>query len=259
MFAAADEPARAVGLRLIAPDRPGYGLSDAMPGRTLADWAADAAQLMDHLGIARAPILAISGGGPYAVAIAAQAPERVVGLALVSPLGDVGSAHADAKTNAVQRAFFRGLPGRAGLLTNCAATLRGTFRRMPGTLFSAFRMLLSPADRRVLATPAAKQLILTMTAEAFRNGVEGAVSDMVIYSKPWGIDLSGIACPTNIWQGTADRIVPAALSFDLGQRLPHCVVHRLEGHGHFWVVAHVREVLEAMAQNGGQGSHPRQR
>ena len=37
------------GLRVIAPDRPGYGRSDSKPGRSLLDWSDDVAQLADAL------------------------------------------------------------------------------------------------------------------------------------------------------------------------------------------------------------------
>src|SRR4051812_7546059 len=58
-----DAPALANNLRLIAPDRPGIGLSDPMPGRSLLDWPSDVAELADHLGIERFSIVAWSGGG----------------------------------------------------------------------------------------------------------------------------------------------------------------------------------------------------
>src|ERR1700710_2663108 len=62
--------AAAVGerLRLLTPDRPGFGRSDPLPGRTLTDWPADAAALLDALGLDRVAVIGGSGGGPYAIA-----------------------------------------------------------------------------------------------------------------------------------------------------------------------------------------------
>ena len=51
--AAAAPFAERAGVRLISPDRPGIGLSDRMPGRTMLDWAEDVAELLDQLGVAR--------------------------------------------------------------------------------------------------------------------------------------------------------------------------------------------------------------
>lgn len=40
-------------VRVIAPDRPGMGLSDHQPGRRISDWAADVAALADALELSR--------------------------------------------------------------------------------------------------------------------------------------------------------------------------------------------------------------
>ena len=56
------------GIRVIAPDRPGYGISDFQPGRRLLDWPCDVKALADRLSINRFMVLGVSGGGPYALA-----------------------------------------------------------------------------------------------------------------------------------------------------------------------------------------------
>jgi pimeloyl-ACP methyl ester carboxylesterase len=42
-------PAAEAGVHVIAPDRPGMGVSDPKPGRTILDWIEDAGALADHL------------------------------------------------------------------------------------------------------------------------------------------------------------------------------------------------------------------
>ena len=74
MFRLVHETARRLGLRIIAPDRPGFGLSDYQENRTLADWADDVRALADKLGLARFGVAGISGGGPYVAACAALLP-----------------------------------------------------------------------------------------------------------------------------------------------------------------------------------------
>src|SRR3954471_17322215 len=54
------------GIRLIALDRPGYGLSEPLPGRTLRDWPRDVAAAADALGLHRFAVVGVSGGAPYA-------------------------------------------------------------------------------------------------------------------------------------------------------------------------------------------------
>ena len=70
-------PQLRTGVRLICPDRPGFGRSTFQPGRTLLDWPSDVEQLADHLGLDQFGLIGHSGGGPHALACAAALPERI--------------------------------------------------------------------------------------------------------------------------------------------------------------------------------------
>src|SRR6266581_8332533 len=70
-----DEPARDLGIRIISPDRPGISRSSLHPNRKLADWPRVIERVLDHAGIGEFRALAISGGAPYAYAMAATMPE----------------------------------------------------------------------------------------------------------------------------------------------------------------------------------------
>src|SRR5881409_3899690 len=72
-----DEPARALGIRIISPDRPGISASSLQPDRKLTDWPRLVERMADHLGIRDFRMLGISGGAPYAYATAVALPERV--------------------------------------------------------------------------------------------------------------------------------------------------------------------------------------
>ncbi len=71
------ETAVRMGIRVIAPDRPGYGRSDFQPERTFLNWPDDVAQLADALSIPQFAVVGHSGGGPHAAAVA-YAPARTV-------------------------------------------------------------------------------------------------------------------------------------------------------------------------------------
>jgi pimeloyl-ACP methyl ester carboxylesterase len=61
--AVAAAAAERAGVRLISPDRPGIGLSDAHHGRTILDWADDVADLLSQLGVDRFAAMGWSMGG----------------------------------------------------------------------------------------------------------------------------------------------------------------------------------------------------
>src|SRR5215510_4581611 len=60
--------AAAAGFRVVGIDRPGYGLSTPLPGRSIADWVPDGIAVADHLGIDRFITVGVSTGGAYALA-----------------------------------------------------------------------------------------------------------------------------------------------------------------------------------------------
>lgn len=96
--------ARAVlgeGTRWIAPSRFGYLRSTFHPGATFDDQAHAYAFLLDHLGVERAAVVALSHGGPSALLFAALHPDRVTSLTLIS--AGVASSEAAAQAQANQQ------------------------------------------------------------------------------------------------------------------------------------------------------------
>jgi pimeloyl-ACP methyl ester carboxylesterase len=86
----ARSPAALSGVRLVAVDRPGFGLSARQPGRSFADFPSDVVAVADQLGIDRFAVLGVSGGGGYALACAYAAPRRVPAVVVVSGMTPAG-------------------------------------------------------------------------------------------------------------------------------------------------------------------------
>ena len=254
MFAMCDATARRLGLKIIAPDRPGYGLSpsDARLPATLEHRAAWLADFATAVRLDRFVILAISGGGPYAMAVAARLGARVQGVALVSPMGP--AADYDASPEAVQapisrthRMFFLRISQMPAVVRPAAWLFSVAVRVVPSVLFGAGSFLAGDADAGILRRPAVRNVLLGMTREAFRQGGHGAADDLAIYGRPWPFQVEDVTAPVVLWQGTADRIVPVAANLHLASRLPNCRLIRLDGAGHFWVLGAVDSVLAEAA------------
>jgi pimeloyl-ACP methyl ester carboxylesterase len=79
-----EEATTGAAVRLIVPDRPGYGRSDPQLGHTLDGWAADVEQLADALDLGRFALVGWSAGGIYVAACAATIPERLRAAGIVS-------------------------------------------------------------------------------------------------------------------------------------------------------------------------------
>src|SRR5215204_6621953 len=65
------------GLKLVAVDRPGMGLSTFDPQGDFLSFSSDVGVLMDKLGMNTGAVMGWSGGGPYTLALAYKFPERI--------------------------------------------------------------------------------------------------------------------------------------------------------------------------------------
>jgi pimeloyl-ACP methyl ester carboxylesterase len=243
-IAFAHEVCRGLGVALIAPDRWGYGLSEAPRDAILGTYADDMAALMDHLGHARFCIGGVSGGGPYAAAVAACLASRVLAVAFVSPVGPIADAGLGPALSLAHRFNFTVLPRFPGVVTTAFRGFRWSVRRTPRM---AARLLTSRAariDKQLIARADVSKRILGSFDEGLRPGTSGPQIDLSIFSRPWGIDLARISAPARVWIGGADRDVPIAAVRALAQRIPHCVVTELPEEGHLWVVSHNADVPE---------------
>ncbi len=189
------EPAaRAQGIRIVAPDRPGYGNSDDQPGRTIPDWPEEVAALADHLGLARFGLLGVSGGGPYALACAWRIPERISACGLVCPLGPIYRDDLMAEMAWPARlnlTLAQRAPGLAQVAFGGLTT--GFLARWPRTV-DHLRTLSAPAaDRAELADAETRAILSATIVDAMRAGARGARRDLLLYTKPWGIPMESIA------------------------------------------------------------------
>jgi pimeloyl-ACP methyl ester carboxylesterase len=76
------------GFRVVVPDQIGFGKSSKPNGALHFDnLARNTVALLDHLGIAKAEVVAHSTGGMVAVRIARAYPDRVAHLVLTAPIG----------------------------------------------------------------------------------------------------------------------------------------------------------------------------
>lgn len=236
-----DRIALRAGARMIHMDRPGFGLSDAAPSRTLTSWADDVRTLADHLGIGRFAITGISGGGPFACACLCELGERITRGALISSVGPPGTmAAAHSWMTHVIFVLARRQPR---LLAPFLAASGGIAKRAPHAYLASLIARLPRADRSILASPALRAVLVRDMLEAVRQGPGGILRDLQLESSPWDLPFTRVSCPVSLWHGTRDNVVPLAAVDALAALLPHAQVRKLEGEGHFFVFARWEEIL----------------
>lgn len=246
-YASAHPAAVRLGLRLISIDRWGYGLSSPRPGGTLSDYGRDIAELADKLGLAQFKLVGLSGGAPFAVAVACTIPERVTALALVSPVGQLSGKGVRPGLSPFHYMCFRILPYVPGAVPAAFQMFRFGLRIAPGLALTLSNSR-AQVDRLTARDPAVRDRMAKTFSEGLEPGVAGPRQDMALLGRPWGLDLSRAVMPSRIWLGTADRNVPLDAARALAADLPNCNLVEIDGAGHLWVSHNSGEVMSWLAR-----------
>ncbi len=245
-FVWADDAARALGVRMIAPDRPGIGHSDPhLPGRgrVVADYVDEFTATADALGIDEFGVLGYSGGGPYACAIAHALSHRVNAVAIASGAGHVGAwariRDFELTDRALTIASLR-LPIAARSVLWWSARFASL---APRAALLVARAELPRPDRDVLARLSPRAALALFTEGSIR-GTAGMVTDYAAIARPWGFPVEDIDTPVRCWHGTADNLVPHHHGEALADRIPSADLVSWQGEAHLAIVDHIGEILE---------------
>lgn len=234
-----------LGVRLVCYDRPGYGGSDRLPERTVADAAQDIEAIADHLGLEQFAVVGRSGGGPHALAAAAFLPERVTRVAVL-----VGLAPA----NAYDLDWFHGMTD-ANLNAYTTADLDGPklverlrlradrARRDPEHLVEVLRGQMTDPDLRVVGDIVIRRLLAETYAEALRSGPYGWIDDVLALRSQWGFRPEHIRPPVLLWHGADDNFSPASHTRWLAARIPRAYAQVQAQTAHFGAVQILPEML----------------
>jgi len=231
---------------LIAFDRPGYGGS-SRARFSLASVANMAIQIADRIGLNQFRTLGWSGGGPFALATAARAPERVRAVGVIAGAGPFqlvpgaleGLSDGD-------RAAHRLLPddpegAAAGFIEGfdmTAAVASAT------ALYEDFEPHLCEWDRIQWRAEDHSEAVLADMREALRPGAWGCAWDNVAWIGAWDVDPTTVSCPVHLWYGSDDRMAPPEHARWFDVNLYDGRLTLWDGEGHLLPFAHLSEILQ---------------
>ncbi|HET7465293.1 MAG TPA: alpha/beta hydrolase [Candidatus Dormibacteraeota bacterium] len=234
---------RSLGVRVITPDRPGYGMSDPQRHRRLVDWPADVAELADALGIARFGVTALSGGGIYALACAALIPDRVTAVVTTGCPGPMQFPGALNNMRLMTRAGVWLAARMPWLFEAGAAVLAGVVHAHPRFFIDqAFRDK-PAADLRLFSSPAVAAGAAATLREAMHRGASGYVQDIQVLALPWNISLGDIHVPVELWHGDQDNVIPVQHGYYLKSVMPGATLRICPGEAHMLLWSHLAEVM----------------
>lgn len=208
--------------RVIAPDLRGFGESDSSDGpSTMNRMAQDVALLLDHLGIPRVTIGALSMGGYVTFAFYKQFPSRVRGLILADTRAQADTEEAKQKrAQQAEKALSEGMAGIADAM-------------LP--------KLLTPET--VSKRPDIVKRVRDMMLKTKPEGAAAALRGMAERDDQTTLKIS---VPTLIIVGAEDAITPVADSEKMNQAIAGSRLVVLENAGHVSNLERTEEFNEAM-------------
>jgi pimeloyl-ACP methyl ester carboxylesterase len=216
-------PALSAAHRVIRFDNRGTGQSAASRSATVAQFADDAVAVMDAAGVAQAHVFGVSMGGVIVQDLAMRHPDRVRSLIL----GCTGILSADKpRMPAVLRGlYYLPRPVQAAILQR-----RG-------------------GDSGYGRAAAADAIAVDMAAVA--NDVS-TVRGQVVQAQALARycttreAVAALTMPALVLHGDEDRAVPIAWGEELARTLPNGTFVRLEGAGHNFFIARLKEAMTAV-------------
>jgi pimeloyl-ACP methyl ester carboxylesterase len=245
-----------LGVRLITFDRPGYGGSDRLAGRKVADVASDVAAIADAYRLDRFAVAGRSGGGPHALSCAALLPDRVSRAAVLVSLAPLGAEGLDWFDGMVESNVLHfsaagvGLGPLAARLTPSADAIRADPASLMDGLLAAD---LTEDDRHVVADAGIRSLLIRGHQEALRTSAYGWIDDARAFCLPWGFDPASVAVPVFLWHGERDAFSPVSHARWLGSRIPGATLVVKSGAAHFGALKVLPDVLGKLVADLSQG------
>ncbi|WP_242393963.1 alpha/beta fold hydrolase [Anaeromyxobacter oryzisoli] len=236
--------ARTVGdpaFRYVAPSRPGYLGTALSLARTPAEQGALYRDLLDALGIERAAVMAVSGGGPSALAFALDHPDRCWGVVMVS------SVCRRVEARLPLGWYVMRLMARCGPLV---AAMRRRAERDPEE--AARRSIPDPELRaRTLRNPEVGPLLRELqssTLERMALRLPGTENDVAVTRSELSFPLERLAAPLLVVHGTSDEAAPFEQAEEMAARVPRAELLALEGGRHVAIFTHREQARARVAR-----------
>jgi pimeloyl-ACP methyl ester carboxylesterase len=229
------EAAARHGVRLVAPSRPGYGASTpGPPGLSAA--ASDVIELTDQLGLDRFAVLGLSGGGPFTLAVAAAAPQRMTTVAVHAGPGEYSEVKPDVLQDVDRRALALLAEGDVDeavrIMTEFGDADLADLRGLSPAEFGAALEKMAPGESWFDSHPDLRESFEADFRRAITTS-DGYALDNLAWLGSWDIDLASVTTPVRLVYGDSDKMVEPAHADWLQARLASSDLHVVPGgHGH---------------------------
>lgn len=202
------------------------GLSTFQPNRKILDWPTDVLALVDHLHIEKFDVVGDSGGSPYALVCAKEISRtRVLSASVISGIFPL-SLGLEGMSFGFKVLLYAGLwLPQAVMMTAMNwefGTVNNPDKEEAEKAFMKIMASRPEADRKCLDDLPFREIVISSTREAFKQGSRGLALDFKLYGD-WGFKLEDInGGNVTIWHGKKDINTPFAAAEKASKLIKGC-------------------------------------
>ena len=226
------------GFRIIAPNRPGVGLSEFIKRKSPLEAVDDVEDIAAALELDDFSVVGISGGTPYALATFYRLGLRVKTVTVISGMGPMRLRGAVRSMDRRRRMVLEVGSRYPHLAMQFFQKARYRFRADPDGFLNRLIATWCLADQQVFQRKEVYDLFMKDLEQVFTEGQgpETLSQELAIY-RHYGFSVADLPADRRVtlWHGLADNIVPATMAWAMTQTLPNSEAHFVPG-GHFVAV-----------------------
>ena len=243
------------GVYRIAVDRMGHGSLSTLDGvYSFATGVPEIIELLDALDVDKFYVVGHSMGGSWALCLAAAFPDRVLGCADISGMGD--RYHCDALPAMIKEmpAYGNGCMGRMFRLLIWAVSEYfpdkdrdyGMAKKYTGTMKKE-----DGGDERAFSVMDRDQFFVTKTLDSYLHGPRSQDTFDLEFQRqlgmPWDYDTAAIKCPTFIYKGEKEA-TPLSTAESNHKLITGSELIIMPEHGHSTILLEAEKIILALVK-----------
>jgi len=230
------------GIRVIAPERPGHGLTSRQKKWSISNFCEDIKELLNHLGIEKFYLLGDGDGGPWALGCACLMPGMVYRGAVCGCMPDPNFEHLenllpfDRKLQTMARITPKPILYSFGKIVITALKRKNDYFELMGKDFHE-------SDQKIVTSKEHKALFRDAMDSITPKHIEGFIDDYFCRLRPWDFPIEETETEFDLWHGVHDCFSDIESAKDIANAMPCCRTHFLEERGHYLFISHCDEIL----------------
>ncbi len=236
-------------LRIIIPERPGYGDSSKHENRSHESFCQDLAQLLDYLAIDKIKVIAHSIGGAYALAMAEFIPKRIERISMVNALTRLEDMFNSKPVPVLINAVHQSLRFAPFLLEPIMKMAVGKDLEH---FYSQQLNYMRPtkegraADINLLSQPEFRHYSLKNLKQSSKQGIKIWTDEIKLSFSEWPFEVKNKKIEYQFWHGDEDDVISVHAAIRLAKELNTQSFFRLKYETHYLFSRHIEEVIQQL-------------